>query len=91
LRSAAYRVGILMRNSGKKPITGLAFHPSGRYLAATSGDATVRLHDREANWVVTRAFDWRIGALKSVAFHPEGTRAAAGGAKGQVVLWDVDL
>ncbi len=76
---------------GKKPVTGLAFHPSGRYLAATSSDATVRLHDRDANWAVTRTFDWRIGGLRSVAFHPEGTLAAAGGEKGQVVLWDVDL
>ena len=78
-------------NPGKKPITGLAFHPSGRYLAATSSDGTVRLHDREANWAVTRMFDWGIGGLKSVAFHPDGTLAAASGEKGQVVLWDVDL
>jgi len=82
---------VKVSNPGKKPITGLAFHPSGRYLAATSSDATVRLHDREANWAVTRAFDWGIGGLKSVAFHPEGMLGAAGGEKGQVVLWDVDL
>jgi WD40 repeat protein len=77
-------------NPGKKPITGLAFHPSGRYLAATGGDATVRFHDRDAGWAVARTFDWGIGVLKSVAFHPEGTVAAAVGEKGQVVVWDVD-
>jgi WD40 repeat protein len=75
----------------KKKITGLAFHPSGRYLATVSGDTTVSLHDRDANWAVTRTFDWKIGTLKSVAFSPDGALAAAGGAKGQVVLWDVDV
>jgi WD40 repeat protein len=78
-------------NPSKKPITGLAFHPSGRYLAATCSDATVRLHDRDADWAVTRAFDWKIGGLKSVAFHPEGTLGAAGGEKGRIVVWDVDV
>jgi len=75
----------------KKPVTGLAFHPSGRFLATTSGDTTVRLHDRDANWAVVRTFDWKVGGLKSVAFSPDGSLAAAGGAKGQVVLWDVDV
>jgi hypothetical protein len=77
-------------NPGKKPITGLASHPSGRYLAATGGDATVRFHDRDAGWAVAKTFDWGIGMLKSVAFHPEGMVAAAGGEKGQVVVRDVD-
>jgi WD40 repeat protein len=75
----------------KKKITGLAFHPSGRYLATTGGDGTVRFHDRDANWAVTRTFDWKIGLLKSVAFSPDGALAAAGGEKGQIVLWDVDV
>lgn len=78
-------------NPNKRPITGIAFHPSGRYLAAACGDTTVQMHDRDANWAVTRSFDWEVRGLKSVAFSADGTLGAAGGEKGQVVLWDVDL
>lgn len=77
-------------NPRKRPITGIAFHPSGRYLAAACGDATVQMHDRDANGAVTRTFDWEVRGLKSVAFSADGTLGSAGGEKGQIVLWDVD-
>ncbi|OAI47597.1 hypothetical protein AYO44_01590 [Planctomycetaceae bacterium SCGC AG-212-F19] len=81
---------VKVSNDGKKEFTGLAFHPSGRYLAATSNDATVKLYDT-ATWKVHTAFDWKIGRLRSVAFSPDGMRAAAGGDSGKIVIWDVDL
>lgn len=77
--------------ANRSHITGLAFHPSGRYVAATSNDATVRLYDRDADWAIARTFDWSIGRLKSVAFSSDGCLAAAGGEKGRIVVWDVDL
>jgi WD40 repeat protein len=80
-----------LRSPNGQHWTGLAFHPSGRFLAATSNDATVRVHDRDADWTVTRTFDWNIGKLKSVAFSPDGNLAAAGGERGRIVVWDVDL
>jgi WD40 repeat protein len=81
---------VKFRNDNRKEFTGLAFHPSGRYLAATSNDATVKLYDT-ATWKVAQCFDWDIGRLRSVAFSPDGMLAAAGGDKGKTVVWDVDL
>jgi WD40 repeat protein len=80
----------VLRNDSRRHFTGLAFHPSGRFLAATSNDATVKLYDT-ATWKVARAFDWGVGRLRSVAFSPDGMLAAAGNDKGKIVVWDVDL
>jgi WD40 repeat protein len=79
-----------IRSDGKKHFTGIAFHPSGKYLAATSNDETVRLYDT-ATWEVSRTFTWDIGKMRSIAFSKDGTLAAAGSDKGKVVVWDVDL
>jgi WD40 repeat protein len=75
---------------GPKHFTNLAFHPSGRYLAAASNDTTVTLYETET-WKVAKTFAWDVGRLRSVAFSPDGCRAAAGSDKGRVVVWDVDL
>jgi WD40 repeat protein len=80
----------LLRSDNRKEFTGLAFHPSGRFLAATSNDKTVKFYDT-TNWTVAHAFDWEIGRLRSIAFSPDGMLAAAGGDKGKIVVWDVDL
>lgn len=79
-----------VRPGGRKHITRAAFHPSGKHLAVTSNDETVRLLDTQT-WAVARQFAWNIGRLKVVAFSPDGTLAAAGGERGRVVVWDVDV
>ena len=79
----------LIRNDTRKHFTSMAYHPSGRYLYATSNDATVHVFDT-ATWDRVRRFTWKLGRLRSVAVSPDGTLAAAGGDKGEVVVWDVD-
>jgi WD40 repeat protein len=78
------------RKDGRKHFTAVAFHPSGKYLAATSNDTTVLLYDT-TTWEVVRTFSWDIGRMRSIAFSPDGTLAAAGSDKGKVVVWDVDI
>ncbi len=82
---------VKFRNPNRKHVTALAFHPSGRYLALTSNDRAVRLRDREADWAVSHTYEWNIGKLKSILFSADGTRAAAGGENGSVVVWDIDV
>jgi WD40 repeat protein len=79
----------VIRNTGPLHFTAVAFHPSGHYLAATSNDATVKLYDT-SNWQVARTFTWDVGRMRSIAFSPDGTLAAAGSDTGQIVVWDVD-
>jgi WD40 repeat protein len=73
-----------------KQFTDIAFHPSGRYLAAASNDRTVKLFD-STTWALAGAFAWDAGRMRSVAFAPDGLTAAAGGERGRLVLFDVDL
>lgn len=79
-----------LKNTTRKNITGLAFHPSGRYLAATSNDATVKVYDT-ASWRLVHTLSFDVGRLRSVAFSPDGLLAAAGSDTGRVVVWDWDL
>jgi hypothetical protein len=79
-----------IKNDSKKHFTGMAFHPSGRYLAATSNDKTVKFYDT-TTWELARTFTWDIGRMRSIAFSPDGALAAAGSENGKVVVWDVDL
>jgi WD40 repeat protein len=78
------------QNDSPSHFTGLNFHPSGRYLAATSNDTTVKLYDTES-WTVAKTYSWNVGKLRSVAFSPGGLLAAAGSDTGRIVIWDVDL
>lgn len=78
-----------IRNDNRKQFTALAYHPSGRQLYATSNDTTVHVFDT-VNWNWVGRFTWQLGRLKAVAISPDGMLAAAGGDKGDVVIWDID-
>jgi WD40 repeat protein len=81
-----------------KQVNAVALAPDGRRLLTASHDGTIRA------WEVPSAkpegfantgeagasFDWKIGAITALCFAPDGLTCAAAGAKGDVVVWDVD-
>jgi WD40 repeat protein len=80
--------GASARGSGRKHFTDVAFHPSGRILAVSSNNETVRLLDART-LVEVMSFDWEVGPVRRIVFSPDGMRAAAAGKTGRVVVWDV--
>ncbi len=79
----------VITNDGKKQFTGIAYHPSGAHLAATSNDKTVKLY-AAATGQIARTMTWDIGWMRSVAFRADGAVTAMGSDTGKVVVWDVD-
>jgi WD40 repeat protein len=84
------------RQTGQRPAPGRAYfldgaiHPSGRFLLTVAGDGLARYWD-PATLSPVQTLKWPVGKLHSVAFSPDGMLAAAGGDKGRVVVWDVDV
>jgi WD40 repeat protein len=83
-------VQVLDVPNGRRHWFATAFSPDSRLLAACSADETVRIY-RTDTWNEAADFNWGIGPVRDVVFSPDGMRAAAGGDKGQIVLWDIDL
>jgi WD40 repeat protein len=86
--------------AGAERIDALAFTPDGRQLVAGSAIGTVRLWDvpdlPQPTGDVPAArrpravYDFGIGPVTAVAVSADGLTAAAGGATGRVVVWDVE-
>jgi WD40 repeat protein len=81
---------VLQQRFNKQHFKELAFTPDCRHLLTVRNDETVRLWDT-SNWTQAAAFDWDIGGLVSLAIAADGMRAAAGGKKGRIIVWDLDL
>jgi WD40 repeat protein len=74
----------------KRYFLDVAMHPGGRFIATASKDGVVQFWDTTA-WTELRTFAWGVGGLRCVTFAADGLRAACGGDKGKIVVWDVDL
>jgi WD40 repeat protein len=67
------------------------FHPFAPYLLLATGGPSIVLYDT-STWKPARKWKWDAGGvLRVVAVSPDGTLAAAGGPRGTVVVWDLDL
>ncbi|MCE9566275.1 MAG: hypothetical protein K8U57_29990 [Planctomycetes bacterium] len=81
-----------LRAGGTGLFRGPQFHPSGRFLAAGGAniDGGVYCWDT-TTWSEIIGYRWPVGPVTRVIFSSDGTLAVAGGERGQVTVWDVDL
>lgn len=73
----------------KGVLSSLAFTPDGRTLLTGSWDSSVRFWDA-ASGAELASYRWPVGRVYAVAASPDGTRFAAAGETGAIVVWDAD-
>jgi hypothetical protein len=69
-------------------VQAFAFHPSGRSLAVSCLDETIRFWDIECG-KETGSYAWGVGPATRLAFSPDGSTVAACSDRA-VVVWDVE-
>jgi WD40 repeat protein len=70
-------------------ITGLAFSPDGKILAAAGTDRTIRLWDLATHMLIGPPLIGHRDRVVSIAFSPDGSMLASGSWDSTVRLWDV--
>lgn len=70
------------------PVTAIAMHPNGQYMASSSFDRTIQLWSLEHRQVVGTFFG-HSEAITSLAFSAAGDMLVSGGVDDTVRLWDV--
>jgi WD40 repeat protein len=75
-------------------VSGVAFSPDGKLLAAAYGDGYVRLWNpvtRQAVGVPLPAYTGPVAAVNGLAFSPDGKLLATADADGAVRTWQMPL
>jgi len=73
-------------DASEDPVTGVAFHPSGRYLVSSSLDATLKIWDLRMGYAIYTLYGHE-GATTAVNFSPDGDYLCSGAADSVVMLW----
>jgi WD40 repeat protein len=74
----------------RNPTAAVAVHPTRRLLLSAEGEKVRTWQYGTDTLARQAAFDWRVGRVTALAVSPDGLLAAAGGADGQVVVWDLE-
>lgn len=71
-----------------RTITDVSVSPSSNLIATASED-TVRMWDGSTGQRL-KSFNWNLGEVRSLCFAPDGMTVAAGGPRGDIVIFDVE-
>lgn len=85
---ASHKTKVVELQGHRKTILDVAFSPSGRYMATSSMDRSIRLWDRTGKLLASFLAghrDW----IRTIAFQPDGTRLISGGDDGSIRIWDL--
>ena len=68
----------------------LAFHPSGKILASSAGDRTIRFWDMETKKEIS-ALEVPGEVVTALAFSPDGKIVVTGDYEGRVKVWEFEM
>ena len=73
----------------EKPITSIAFSPSGAYVASVDREASIYVHSLPAPHALHNKSGWRFhnAGIQSVAWSPSGGELLTGGLDHAVIVW----
>lgn len=74
---------------GSKSVRDLAFSADSRRLLTIGVDGVLRMFD-VGSWIEAQAYDLAAGNLHALSVNSDGTLAAIGTRRGEIVLWDLD-
>jgi WD40 repeat protein len=88
----AYTAEVTARAKGHRQAGAVvAIHPHRPVLLTAGGDETIRVWEYgETRLTPRETFDCQIGRVTALAVSPDGMLAAAGGASGELVVWDLE-
>lgn len=73
-------------DASEDPVTGVSFHPSGRYLVSCSLDATLKVWDLRMGYAIYTLYGHE-GATTAANFSPDGDYLCSGAADSVVMVW----
>lgn len=71
-------------------MTGITFHPNGRYLVSSSVDSTVKVWDLRQGHILYTLYGHE-GSANSVSFSPSGDYFTSSGNDSVVMIWKSNL
>jgi WD40 repeat protein len=81
---------VAVHRLGRKHFSALAFHPVTGQLLSASGEGVVDWWNTTTGERLA-SYDWGKGKPTALAFDATGDRAAVTTAKGEVIVWDIDI